>query len=177
MEIHEALEFSQTEPLLPFLLIGGYAVAAHGHTRPTYDVDFMVLRHQRDKWNERFQAAGLELYAENDIFAQYGRGEDQWGLDLMFVKQETFDEMWEASLEAEFDGVSARVPSLDHVLALKLHALKQSLPHRTAKDAGDVEIMLRRNNIDLQTERYKELFLKYGTEEIYETFCRILRHP
>jgi len=177
MELHDALKFTQTVPHLPFLLIGGYAVAAHGHTRPTYDVDFMVLRDQRDQWNQRFQDAGLELYAENRIFAQYGCGEDEWGLDLMFVDQKTFDEMWAASEEAEFDGATTRVPSLDHVLALKLHALKQALPHRTAKDAGDVEIMLRRNNIDLQTERYKELFLKYGTEEIYETFCRILRHP
>jgi hypothetical protein len=65
--------------------------------------------------------------------------------------------------------------ALDHLIALKLHAMKQKLPHRTSKDAEDVELLVRRNNINLTKPEYKALFLKFGTLEIYETF-RILKH-
>jgi hypothetical protein len=93
----------------------------------------------------------------------------------MFVDESTFDPMWDASEERDFGGSRARVPCLDHLLALKLHALKQALPHRTGKDAEDVEVLLRRNAIDLRQARYEQLFIKYGTREIYESFLRLLR--
>ena len=66
---------------------------------------------------------------------------------------------------ANFGGSRARVPCLDHLLALKLHALKQALPHRTGKDAEDVELLLRRNSIDLRQTRYEQLFLELSKPE------------
>lgn len=84
----------------------------------------------------------------------------------MFVMLESFDRFWEASEEKNFGVSTARVPSLDHLLALKLHVLKQGLSHRTFKDAEDVEMLARRNNLDLNQERYETLFLKYGSREI-----------
>jgi hypothetical protein len=98
-------------------------------------------------------------------------------LDLMFVDDPTFDRMWQASEESDFGGSPAHIPCLDHLLALKLHALKQSLPHRTSKDAEDVEILARRNGLKLSDPHYEQLFLKYGSREIYDTFLRLLRNP
>jgi hypothetical protein len=43
------------------------------------------------------------------------------------------------------------------------------------QDAGDVEALIRKNQIDLADETIKALFLKYGSREIYETFVSILR--
>ncbi len=95
----------------------------------------------------------------------------------MFVDESTFDPIWHASEERDFGGGHAPVPCLDHLLALKLHALKQALPHRTGKDAEDVELLLRRNSIDLRQSQYEQLFLEYGTREIYESFLRLWRSP
>jgi hypothetical protein len=95
----------------------------------------------------------------------------------MFVAKDTFDQFWAASEYREFGPSTARVPSLDHLLALKLHVLRQGLSHRTFKDAEDVEMLARRNSLNLDEERYEKLFLKYGTREIYETIKRILRNP
>ena len=50
MELAEFIRMGQQSPALPFLIIGGYAVAAHGHTRATFDVDFLVCRPDRDAW-------------------------------------------------------------------------------------------------------------------------------
>lgn len=162
---------------MPFLIIGGYAVGAHGHTRATFDVDFLVRSANRDEWFARLAAAGLKLFAQTKAFAQFSQAQAGDGLDLMFVDEATFDRMWQAAVMRDFGGTQARIPCLDHLLALKLHALKQSLAHRTAKDAEDVEILVRRNGLDLRDPRYQELFLKHGTRELYDTFLRILRHP
>ena len=174
MDITDFIKLAQREPPLPFLIIGGYAVGAHGYTRPTFDVDFLVRKSDRDTWFQRIQSAGLSLHGEANNFAQFNQRDDD-GLDLMFVSEETFGKMWPASETRTFDAVDARVPCLDHLLALKLHVLRQGLAHRTSKDANDVEELLRRNKVNLSDPHYEQLFLKYGNRELYETFRRLVR--
>ncbi len=175
MELADFVRLGYKDPALPFLIIGGYAVAAHGHVRATFDVDFLVRRAQRDSWHSRLSSAGLSLFGETGAFAQFAQPQGGDGLDLMFVEDSTFDRMWNDSQERDFGGVQARIPSLDHLIALKLHALKQALPHRTSKDAEDVEMLSRRNRLDLRESHYEDLFLRYGNKEIYDTLLRLLR--
>lgn len=177
MEITDYIRIGQQEPPLPFLIIGGYAVAAHGHTRATFDVDFLVRAANRDEWFARLESAELKLFAQTKTFAQFSQSREGDGLDLMFVDEATFDRLWQSSETRDFGGVAARVPCLDHLLALKLHALRQAQAHRTSKDADDVEVLLRRNQINLRAAHYEQLFLKYGNREIYDTFLRLLRNP
>lgn len=131
----------------------GYAVAAHGHTRPTFDVDFLARKTDRAEWQRRADAAGLKLAFETQAFAQFEQADGD-GFDIMFVNDATFAQLFENSMEYEFDGARARVPSLDHLLALKIHALKDQPPHRTSKDAEDVEMLARRNQLDLAQPKY-----------------------
>ncbi len=175
MDLRDFVRLAGQEPLLPFLLIGGHAVAAHGHTRATFDVDFLVCQSDRIAWLEKLARSGLKLTSETTAFAQFTQKENGDGLDLMFVNQPTFDSLRANSLEKDFGEFQARIPSLDHLLALKLHALKQGLLYRTSKDAEDVEMLARRNQLDLTEPRYEQLFLKYGNREIYETILRVLR--
>ena len=140
MEFSDFIKMGKREPELQFLVIGGYAVGAHGHTRSTFDVDFMVCRDERDVWKIKATECGLKMFAESKSFAQFAYPEGGEGFDLMFVDASTFDKMFEASGEHDFEVAKARIPSLDHLLVLKLHALKQCLPHRTSKDAEDVEM-------------------------------------
>ena len=175
MNITDFIKLADQPPSLRFLVIGGYAVGVHGYHRSTYDIDFLVFKGDRDVWIAKLQEAGLQKISETTAFAQFSQ-KDAEGFDLMFVSDDTFEQMWAASLEKEFDNVRARLPHLDHLLALKLHALKQKVPHRTGKDATDVEQLIRLNRLDISQPLYENLFLKYGTAEIYETFLRILRY-
>jgi hypothetical protein len=175
MELPDFIQIGNDAPALSFLIIGGWAVGAHGNPRATFDVDFMVRRTDRDLWFERAMTRGLKLFRESGTFAQFTQPAGD-GFDLMFVGDSTFSKMWDAAEERAFGEVRARVPCLDHLLALKLHALRQNLSHRTSKDADDVEVLLRRHEINLSDPHYKALFLKYGTRELYETFVRILGH-
>jgi len=166
MDLIDFIRLGNETPTLRFLIIGGYAVAAHGHTRATFDVDFLVRRNDHDTWFQRITTAGLKLFGETNVFAQFSQERGGDGLDLMFVDEPTFEQMWQASEERDFAGSRARIPCLDHLLALKLHALKQARPHRTSKDAEDVEILIRRNALDLSEPRYEQLKLSSGSCEI-----------
>jgi hypothetical protein len=177
MDLPAFIRLAQNPPPLQFLIIGGHAVAAHGHTRSTFDVDFLVRQKDRPLWTERATRAGLTAISETASFIQFAQESKRDGLDVMFVNDATFDQLSSASVERPFGDVTARIPSVDHLLALKLHALKQGLARRTSKDAEDVEMLARRNNLDLAQAHYEQLFLKYGTREIYETILRILRQP
>lgn len=164
MDLADFIKFGAAEPVLRSLVGGGYAVAAHGHTRPTFDVDLMIRRQDAPEWHRRARAAGLSTVGESKAFIQYSQPQGGDGLDLMLVSDETFEQMWSASEEKELGYGRARVPCLDHLLALKLHALKQGLSHRTSKDAEDVEILVRRNRVDLKDARYELLFNKSAAE-------------
>ena len=175
MELADFIRLSQKDPPLRLIVIGGYAVAAHGHTRATFDVDFLIARADRGSWHDRIVAAGLKLFGQTPGFSQFTQIPAGDGLDLMIVDGPTFEKFWEASEERAFGEHKGRVPCLDHLLALKLHALKQGLADRTSKDAQDVELLIRRNGIDLKNPHYEALFLKYGNPEIYQTMLRIVR--
>lgn len=176
MKLPDFIRLAGNEPALGFLLIGGFAVAVHGYTRHTFDVDFLIRRSELAAWKAKLFGAGLMLFAERSAFAQFSQGEGQDGLDLMLVDDRTFERMKATAVSADFDGVTCRVVNLDNLLILKLHVLRQALPHRTGKDAGDVEELLRRNRVDLESDHYRMLFLTYGDQNLYDTFRRLLRH-
>ena len=173
MDLADYVRMANEDPALRFLVIGGYAVAAHGHVRATFDVDFLADRSERDRWYSRVEKWKLNVVASNDVFAQLAPSSGGADFDLMFVGPETFQPMFAGGVERSFGEVSAKVPSLEHLLALKLHVLKQEIPHRFSKDAEDIETLIRRNNVNLQRQLIKELFLKHGTKELYETFLRL----
>lgn len=177
MDISDFIDFARASPTVDFLVIGGYAVSAHGHTRATFDVDFLIRRSDREVWKAKADSIAMKPKAESNTFIQFHPikpGVDP--LDLMIVSDEVFEKMRSAAELKQFGTAQALVPSLDHLLALKLHVLKQGLAHRTYKDAEDVQMLIRRNNLDITTAKYEELFLKYGSREIYETILRVLKH-
>src|SRR5580765_7442002 len=116
---------------LAFLIIGGHAVIAHGYPRNTVDLDFLVRKADRIAWLEELVKLGYVARHEHDNFIQFGSTRGLIDVDLMLVNDATFNAMQAAAKPTDFGGISAKVPSLEHLIALKLHVLKQDLRHRT----------------------------------------------
>ena len=76
------------------------------------------------------------------------------------------------SQEAEVYGERLRIPSLLQLLALKLHALKHTRAQRFPEAFQDIEGLVRINQLDLRSEKIRQLFLKYGSLELYEKVIR-----
>ena len=156
---------------LEYLVIGAHAVFYHGSPRESGDLDLLVRKRFRPEWLDLFQAIGYPLFVEREVFLQLNPPDrEAWPVDLMLVNDETFAKMRTAALEVNFADAKGLIPCVEHLIALKLHALKNGRIHRFLKDFQDVEGIIRKNALDLQSERIRQLFLKYGTMDLYEKF-------
>ena len=108
---------------LPFLVIGGHAVNAHGFSRFTKDVDFLVRRENSRAWEEMLAGWGFTAHRSESSFIQFAAPvASPQPLDLMLVNDATFATMRNAAQEIDWNGMRVLVPALDHLFALKFHA-------------------------------------------------------
>ena len=160
---------------LSFLVIGGFAVIFHGYSRDTADLDLLVARKARPEWMDLFSTLGYSVFRDAGNFLQLTPPKaGAWPVDLMVVSESTFEPMMAAGMEVEMYGAMVRIPSLDHLLALKLHVLKHGHVGRFSKDFLDVEGLVRVNALDPRSEKMRQMFLKYGTLDLYEKISRAL---
>jgi predicted nucleotidyltransferase len=173
MSVLEQVQQAADEHGLRFVLIGGFAVIEHGYARLTADIDLLVLRDDQRAWRDLLDRLGYQLLEDGANFQQYRkRGEADWPLDLMFARQETLDGMIGAARRVTVQGANVLLVSLEHLIALKLHVLKQARLHRFLKDFQDVVELVRINKVDLHSKQIHDLFLRYGTTDLYEKVLR-----
>jgi len=153
---------------LKFLMIGGHAVNAYGYSRLTHDLDILVNRDDRAKWLAALQAAGFALQHDGGGFLRFTAAEgDQWPLDLMLATPPTFSKMLAASQEIQQGEFRVRIPSLDHLFVLKLHALKAGEKARQFKDFMDILSLVQVNKVEVGSDSFRQLCEQYGGKEIY----------
>lgn len=151
------------------VLIGGFAVNYYKVTRQTLDVDFLITREDFDKISEQLQKAGFELDSIKEVFARF-RGNDHYlmDIDFMFVDKETLDKIIKDGNEISISKQKFIIPSLNTLIALKLHAIKYNQKLREYKDLPDIINLIRANNVDYKSKKFRGLCLKYGTQELYK---------
>jgi len=175
VSLFEQLNRAAAPTRLCFLVIGGHAVIEHGFQRGTEDADILIARDDRDAWTKIVADLGYKLIRDGGAFLQFESPEpSQWDLDLMLVPAETFGRLLATAKPATLEGVAVVVPSLEHLLALKIHALKHGRGLRALKDTTDVAQLLSVNRIDPKSVWLRELFEKHGDMELYERVIRLL---
>ena len=124
---------------LEFLVIGGLAVNMHGYSRDTVDLDLLVRQEFRGEWIKLFSELGYTLFRDGPTFCQLEPPKaGTWPTDLMFVREPTFREFCKFGMTVEMFGERMLIPTLEHLIALKLHALKHGRIDRYLKDYLDV---------------------------------------
>ena len=148
----------------------------HGHPRNTFDIDLIIRRTDRALWEELARGLGYIFYREGPTFLQFSPpNANTLPLDLMLVGDETFAKFLADAVPAPASAAGAKAVSLRHLLALKCHAIKHGHPGRVVKDADDVIRLAQANKLDLEGPGIRDLFLKYGTSELYERVRRLSR--
>ncbi|MCB0332098.1 MAG: nucleotidyl transferase AbiEii/AbiGii toxin family protein [Bdellovibrionales bacterium] len=171
MQILETLDEHAKKKKVPYLLIGGHAMNLLGFPRQTSDLDLLVKKSEASYWEEMILALGYECFQKHHVFCRYSaKGLDNWPIDLMLVDDEVFESLLAESIERELSGCSVHIPSAQHMIALKLHALKQHHPHREAKDTLDIAELLRLHEIS--NEEFQRMCEKYGRIDLYDKFKR-----
>jgi hypothetical protein len=150
-------------------VIGGHAVAAYGFARTTEDLDFLIRKSERAQWSALLQGSGYSLAHDGGSFLQFtSSAVEDWDIDLMLTEDGTFQKILDDSKPATLCGAAVQIPALDHLLALKLHALKNSQTRRFLKDFGDVCNLIQANKVDVRSAQFKKLALKFGNHELYD---------
>ena len=167
-ELFKMLSVEFERDRIQFLLIGGYAVNAHGYSRTTRDVDVMIVSSDFDKAKQVVQRCGYRQYVHKDLCARFVDHEKQWPpLDLVFVEQETFQNMVKEARRVEMMGRKLLVPSAEHLIALKLHAIKND-PKREARDLNDIFELIKAKGLDVSEPKFKDFCLKFGNADLFE---------
>ena len=173
-----ALAAQAAEEGLDAVLVGGNAVNLHAYSRTTFDVDLLVPEDQAERWLAFFSRHGFAVFHRTRNFIRARLSEDPAGalpVDLMLADPETFSKIQQASAQAEIgNGLTLRIPSVLHLIAMKLHALRS--PHRLAHgvDLQDVRHLIRMAKIDVAGGEFADLMERYGSDEIRERIIREL---
>ena len=158
------------------ILIGGFAVNYYKVTRQTADVDFLITKEDFTKISGFLEEAGYKQILAQEAFVQLKSGHlPLLDIDFMFVDQDTFKKIKSESQQLKIAGQHFIVPSLNHLVALKLHSIKHNSKIRLTRDLPDIVNLIRINKVNVEAKEFKELCLKYGTEEIYQRICEAIK--
>jgi len=157
------------------MMIGGFALNAYKVSRQTHDVDFLIPEKDYQPVRDLLVKEGYREDYVTDNFARF-RSEKKglMDLDLMFVNDATFEKMKKECGHLTIEENVFNVPSLHHLIALKLHAIKYN-PKREMKDLIDIISLVSGNDVDVSNNELKAIFLKYGTEDLYKRVSEACR--
>jgi hypothetical protein len=174
VKILEAITLRAREQGMEFLLAGGHAVIVHGYQRVTFDVDLTVRRADRDRWLELMRTLGFTSFHEGPAFLQFNSPPgERLPVDLIFSNDDTFRQLQAAAVPNPQGPSLPSVISLRHLLAMKCHAIKHGHAGRVVKDVDDVIHLFMANRLDPGRAEWREVILKYGTEELYEKLRQV----
>ncbi len=158
---------------LPFLLAGGHAVFVHGYARSTFDIDLIICRNDKSKWRELAKEMGYSFHHEGPTFLQFNAPNAEFlPLDMMLVDNDTFAKLMTDAVPGPVTLSHVKIISVMHLLALKCHAIRHGHKGRIVKDTDDIIHLVQANRLDPNDPAVRSLFLRYGTEDLYEKVRR-----
>jgi hypothetical protein len=132
-----------------YALAGAFALHAHGITRATGDLDFVVEERVKDELRRSLASDGYEEVHVSDGFSNHVHPDLAWGrLDFIYVDPHTADVLFRgAHPMAVLPGLDAPVPRPEHLAAMKVLAMKND-PSRTFQEMADIQSLLRLPEVD-----------------------------
>lgn len=149
------------------LLIGGIAVNHHGYSRNTQDVDLMVAAYALDDVERALKSSGFTNIEREPNVIFFRRPESDLRLDVLHVDKDTFEQLWSESLTARSPDISFRIPRLEHLLAMKLFALKANWDRRVHKDLPDIINLVIINQLEPEAT-LRPMCQRHADEQIYQ---------
>ena len=151
-------------------IIGGFAMQAHGNSRNTIDLDFLVPEEQQPRLVAFLEQSGYETLHLSAGFSNHLHPDDALGrVDIAYVDRPTARNLFGAAVAKEVGGARVLVPKPEHLIAMKLHALKSD-PGRIDRDTADIVDLLRVPGID--RDEVRSYFKRYAMEEKFEELIR-----
>ena len=157
------------------VLIGGGALNFHGLVRQTLDMDLMVAAEDLPAATEALARCDYRPVFRSELFARFRRQTvGSPDIDLLFVTRETLKTVTESGRRVAVGDATVVIPSLDYMLAMKLHALKHNYVQRVTKDLPDVANLLRLRGWRFDSPEFADLVRRYGSPGVVDRLRRLL---
>ena len=151
------------------VLVGGWAVNFHGHSRNTVDIDFLLPNSERSRAEAFFSSAGYQLVHQVPMVSRFQKLETQLeAVDLMWTPDDSFESIIQRAVSSQ-----PLVVALSELLAMKLYAL-QANEDRSGRDLLDIRELLKNNDRDISTTQWYSLVERYAPQE-FQTELKKLR--
>ena len=165
-EVLKLIKGFHAQENVPFAVAGAFALHAYGISRATQDLDFITTEGIRERLISFLESKGYETLNKSEGFSNHLHSRPDWGrIDLIYVGQTTADLLLGSAVEIELmPGITAPVPIPEHLIALKLHAMRSD-PGRRYQDLADLKLLLQLDSLD--QEKAEVYFHQYGFPEEY----------
>jgi predicted nucleotidyltransferase len=178
MDLFVELARLSKERELPLLVIGGHAVNAYGYNRTTLDVDFVIAIESFSKWRPALESLGYRWIGQTETFARLQppkTNPPSFPIDVMFVSPETFAKLDAEKVELDFGEARLPVPQPLHLIALKLHAMKNPERLKKGKDLPDIVNLVSVCELDPEGPEFIAILDRYATHETRALILGLLR--
>jgi hypothetical protein len=148
------------ESRIPFALIGGMALAAHGVFRSTIDIDLLVDGADADAADAILKRLGYERAHRSVDAATYLRSPHR--IDLLYAHRPIARRLLRGAMEISVPLGKLRVVSREGLIGFMLQAVVND-PGRT-QDLEDIRALLRTNREPLDMAEVREYFRLFDRE-------------
>jgi len=163
----EAIRDHLAERDVAVAVVGGWALNSYGGGRTTFDLDLVVPAAAQAELVTFLESLGYETLHVSAGYSNHLHGETSWGrVDVVYVRGTTEEEIFACATERTvFPGHRALVPAPEHLVAMKVTAMKND-PSRRLQDLADIRALLELTGIP--PESVRPSFVKQGLESEYE---------
>jgi hypothetical protein len=132
----------------------------------TVDVDCLIAEGALAGLSDVLAREGYAEIERTPNFVRYRHGSGHlMDVDVLLVDPDTFERMRKESVPGQVGTLAARVPSFRHLIALKLHAIRNN-SKREPRDVADIVDLLRANPGAIAAAEFRDLCEKYGPDGI-----------
>ena len=115
----------------PWALAGAAALSSYGLARATQDLDFVAGHDFQDPLIAHLESAGYETLYRSDGYSNHLNADAALGrLDFVYVAGDTSRRLFDECRAGVFAGHPVRVPRPEHLVAMKVQAIKNDPDRR-----------------------------------------------
>ncbi|MBZ5640152.1 MAG: hypothetical protein LAO51_15505 [Acidobacteriia bacterium] len=157
----------------PCALAGAFALHAYGLSRATFDLDFVTESAVRERLVAFLESLGYETLHASKGYSNHLHPDPAMGrVDFIYVTGESSKLLFGGrGATLRFGGRELSVPRAEHIVAMKVHAMKND-PGRALREMADIGFLLKLPGID--EEEVRGYFEKAGMREKYDEIRRSL---
>jgi len=148
-------------------VIGGLAMAVHGASRTTLDVDIVVNAEAQDQLIGFLQSQGYTTLHRSTGYSNHLHEDPDLGrIDVVYIRGDTSRQVFgDMDVHPGPGSMEIPVPRPEHLAAMKAYSIRND-PKRALRELADIRVLLDAPGVD--RAEVNSYFVRYGLEDLLD---------